>query len=48
MSLKRIIGFVSKEAHLIKALMVDVDGVLIGGRPADGKPWATNSNLILE
>jgi putative hydrolase of the HAD superfamily len=42
MRLKRIIGFVSKGAHLIKALMVDVDGVLIGGRPADGKPWATN------
>lgn len=27
---------------MIRAIMVDVDGVLITGRPADGKPWATD------
>ncbi|MCQ1574950.1 HAD-IA family hydrolase [Neorhizobium galegae] len=27
---------------LIKALMIDVDGVLVCGRPSDGKPWASN------
>lgn len=26
---------------MIKAILVDVDGVLVHGRPADGKPWAT-------
>lgn len=26
----------------IKALMVDVDGVLIDGRPEDGRPWHTS------
>jgi putative hydrolase of the HAD superfamily len=26
---------------MIKALMIDVDGVLISGRPHDGKPWET-------
>ena len=26
---------------MIKALMVDVDGVLVNGRPEDGKPWQT-------
>jgi putative hydrolase of the HAD superfamily len=26
----------------IKALMVDVDGVLIDGRPEDGRPWQTS------
>jgi putative hydrolase of the HAD superfamily len=26
---------------MIKALMIDVDGVLVSGRPTDGKPWAT-------
>jgi putative hydrolase of the HAD superfamily len=26
---------------LINALMVDVDGVLICGRPSDGRPWAS-------
>lgn len=25
---------------MFSALMIDVDGVLIGGRPSDGKPWA--------
>ncbi len=27
-------------ARLIRALMLDVDGVLLRGRPADGLPWA--------
>lgn len=27
---------------MIKAIMVDVDGVLVHGRPADGKPWAAS------
>jgi putative hydrolase of the HAD superfamily len=27
-------------ANLIKALMVDVDGVLVTGRPSDGRHWA--------
>jgi putative hydrolase of the HAD superfamily len=26
----------------IKALMVDVDGVLVDGRPEDGRPWQTS------
>ena len=26
----------------IKALMVDVDGVLVKGRPSDGRPWSTS------
>ncbi|WLS05011.1 HAD-IA family hydrolase [Shinella oryzae] len=26
---------------LIKALMIDVDGVLVCGRPSDGRPWAS-------
>ncbi|NVZ94394.1 HAD family phosphatase [Pseudomonas sp. D6002] len=26
---------------MIHAIMVDVDGVLINGRPADGRPWAS-------
>ncbi len=26
---------------MISALMVDVDGVLVGGRPRDGRPWAS-------
>jgi putative hydrolase of the HAD superfamily len=28
-------------ARLIRALMLDVDGVLVRGRPADGAPWAS-------
>jgi putative hydrolase of the HAD superfamily len=27
---------------MIKALMIDVDGVVVGGRPSDGRPWATD------
>lgn len=27
---------------MIRALMVDVDGVLIRGRPSDGRPWASD------
>jgi putative hydrolase of the HAD superfamily len=27
---------------MIEALMIDVDGVLVGGRPSDGRPWAVN------
>jgi len=27
---------------MISALMVDVDGVLVGGRPSDGRPWASD------
>src|SRR4051812_7549406 len=26
----------------MKALMVDVDGVLVDGRPEDGRPWQTS------
>ena len=26
----------------IKALMVDVDGVVVDGRPEDGRPWHTS------
>lgn len=26
---------------MVEALLVDVDGVLVRGRPADGKPWAS-------
>ncbi len=26
---------------LIRAIMVDVDGVLVRGRPSDGRPWAS-------
>ena len=29
------------ESALISALMVDVDGVLVCGRPSDGRPWAS-------
>ncbi len=31
-----------KEGLAIKALMVDVDGVLVDGRPEDGRPWQTS------
>src|SRR5216684_3831608 len=27
---------------VIKALMIDVDGVLVGGRPSDGLHWAAS------
>jgi putative hydrolase of the HAD superfamily len=27
---------------VIKALMIDVDGVLVGGRPSDGRHWAVS------
>jgi putative hydrolase of the HAD superfamily len=27
---------------VIKALMIDVDGVLVGGRPSDGRQWAVS------
>lgn len=27
---------------MIKAIMVDVDGVLVAGRPSDGLPWSTS------
>jgi len=27
---------------MIQAIMVDVDGVLINGRPVDGRPWASD------
>ncbi|WP_284944164.1 HAD family hydrolase [Acidisoma cladoniae] len=27
---------------MIKAVMIDVDGVLVTGRPVDGSPWATD------
>ena len=27
---------------MIKALMIDVDGVLVSGRPSDGRHWATD------
>lgn len=27
---------------MIKALMIDVDGVLVSGRPSDGRHWATS------
>ncbi len=27
---------------MVKALLVDVDGVLVRGRPADGAPWASS------
>ncbi|MBK5437410.1 HAD-IA family hydrolase [Pseudomonas sp. TH32] len=27
---------------MIHAIMVDVDGVLVNGRPADGRPWASD------
>lgn len=27
---------------MISALMVDVDGVLVSGRPSDGRPWASD------
>lgn len=30
------------EAMLIHALMVDVDGVLVNGRPSDGQAWASS------
>jgi putative hydrolase of the HAD superfamily len=26
---------------VIKALMIDVDGVIVNGRPADGRPWSS-------
>jgi putative hydrolase of the HAD superfamily len=26
---------------VIKALMIDVDGVIVNGRPADGRPWGS-------
>ncbi len=26
---------------LIRALMIDVEGVLVCGRPSDGRPWAS-------
>src|SRR3954468_2998481 len=31
----------------IKALMVDVDGVLVDGRPEDGCPWHTSVEVDL-
>lgn len=31
-----------KEATLIRAFMVDVDGVVVDGRPADGQGWASS------
>jgi putative hydrolase of the HAD superfamily len=34
--------------HVIKALMVDVDGVLVTGRPADGRHWAADLGLSFE
>jgi putative hydrolase of the HAD superfamily len=27
---------------MIEALMIDVDGVVVGGRPSDGRPWETD------
>lgn len=32
----------------IKALMVDVDDVLINGRPRDGKHWSTDLEADLD
>src|SRR4051794_21996416 len=32
----------TRKAVAVKALMVDVDGVLIDGRPEDGRPWHTS------
>jgi putative hydrolase of the HAD superfamily len=30
-----------RHSNMIRALMVDVDGVLVSGRPEDGRPWAS-------
>jgi putative hydrolase of the HAD superfamily len=35
------------EGQVIKALMIDVDGVLVGGRPTDGRHWATSLEVDL-
>src|SRR3954467_2729327 len=32
----------TRKAVAVKALMVDVDGVLVDGRPEDGRPWHTS------
>ena len=31
-----------RPAVSIRALMIDVDGVLVTGRPEDGRPWAVD------
>ena len=33
--------------HVIKALMIDVDGVLVNGRPSDGCHWSTDLDADL-
>ena len=35
------------ESKVIGAIMVDVDGVLVHGRPADGRPWASDMEADL-
>ena len=44
-------GFRSIEApgrdHVIKALMIDVDGVLVNGRPSDGRQWSATLDADL-
>src|SRR6266446_147512 len=33
--------------HVIKALMIDVDGVLVNGRPSDGRQWSASLHADL-
>ena len=33
--------------HVLKALMIDVDGVLVNGRPSDGRHWSTDLDADL-
>jgi putative hydrolase of the HAD superfamily len=42
----RSIGATGRD-HVIKALMIDVDGVLVNGRPSDGRQWSASLDADL-